>query len=123
MQSSALVQGRRYAYREKRSPGSEMLTVKLVAKVGRRGMVKIRYEDGPHPGLEEYVRTTKLVVPWGGRTAFLRNEQRHAALDDYARARRDPAIEEAVSAVLASSGEPSAGAAAWSTWTRQSSIE
>jgi hypothetical protein len=110
MQGSALIEGRRYAYREKRSAGSEMLKVKLVAKVGRRGMVKIGFEVGPHPGLEEYVRTTTIVVPWGERAAFLRNEQRHAALDAYGKERRDPAIEEAVSAVLASSGEPSAGA-------------
>jgi hypothetical protein len=90
MQGSALIEGRRYAFREKRSAGSEMLKVKLVAKVGRRGMVKIRFEDGPHPGLEEYVRTTTIVVPWGERAAFLRNEQRHAALDADAKERRDP---------------------------------
>lgn len=110
MQNSELVEGRRYALREKRSAGSPMRKVKLVAKVGRRGMVKIRWEDGPHPGLEEYVRTAQLIVPWGDRAAFVRNEQRHAQLDAYARDRRDPAVEEAVSAVLASSGEPSAGA-------------
>jgi hypothetical protein len=34
-----------------------MLKVKLIAKVGRGGKVKIRFEEGPHPGLEEYVRT------------------------------------------------------------------
>jgi hypothetical protein len=110
MQGSALIEGRRYALREKRSAGSPLLKVKLIAKVGRKGMVKIRYEDGPHPGLEEYVRTTKLVVAWSDRAAFLRNEQRHAALDAYARDHRDPAVEEAVSTVLAASGEPSAGA-------------
>jgi hypothetical protein len=33
MQSSALIERRRYAFREKRSAGSPMLKVKLVAKV------------------------------------------------------------------------------------------
>lgn len=47
MQSSALTEGRRYAFREKRSAGSEILKVKLVANVGRRVMVKILYEHGP----------------------------------------------------------------------------
>jgi hypothetical protein len=44
-----------------------VLKVKLVEKVGRRGRVKIRYEDGPHPGLEEYINVRQLVVPCGER--------------------------------------------------------
>ena len=39
-----------------------MFKVKLLDKVGRKGKVKIRFEDGPHPGLEEYVSTRQLVV-------------------------------------------------------------
>jgi hypothetical protein len=54
--------GRWYAYREKRGPRYPILTVRLLDKVGRKGKIKIRFEDGPHPGLEEYISTRQLVV-------------------------------------------------------------
>ena len=44
-----------------------MLKVKLLDKVGAKGKVKIRFEDDPHPGLEQYVATRQIVVPWGQR--------------------------------------------------------
>src|SRR2546423_14007938 len=106
VQGAELEEGRLYAYRRNhRASGSERLKVKLIAKVGRGGKVKIRYEDGPHPGLEEYVRTMNLIVPWGARKALVRDEERHRLLDEYTRrSRRDSAVAEAVSSVLASSG-------------------
>jgi hypothetical protein len=111
MESAALEIGRLYAYRENRRAKSEMLKVKLIAKVGRGGKVKIRFEDGPHPGLEEYVRTAHLIVSWADRKAVLRDEERSQRIDEYSRgSHADHAIVEAVSSILASSGEPSAGA-------------
>src|SRR5436309_8217119 len=78
VESASLEIGRLYGYRENpRARGSELLKVKLVAKVGRGGKVRIRFEQGPHPGLEEYVRTANLIVPWGSRQALLRDEERH----------------------------------------------
>lgn len=48
MESQALAVGRSYGFREKRSdPG--LIKVKLLDKVGRKGKVKIRFEDGPRP--------------------------------------------------------------------------
>ena len=83
MQGDQLEESRFYAYRANhRARGSELLKVKLIAKVGRGGKVKIRYEDGPHPGLEEYVRTMNLIVPWGERKALQRDEERHRLLDE-----------------------------------------
>jgi hypothetical protein len=38
----------------------DMRPRQLVAKVGRGGKVKIRFEDGPHPGLGEYIRWRAL---------------------------------------------------------------
>jgi hypothetical protein len=111
VQIAALDEGKAYAFRENpRRRGTPVLKVKVVAKVGRGRKVKIRYEDGPHPGLEEYVDATKVIVPWGGRARFLKDEERMLRLEEHARQHRDPAIEEAVGTVLASSGEPSAGA-------------
>lgn len=121
MESHALVIGRSYAYREKRSPACPLLKVKLLDKVGRKGKLKIRFEDGPHPGLEEYVSSRQLVVPWGERRALLRDEERAARLEGYARGLGDKALTEAASAVLASTGEP--GAYADDTTTAMSEAE
>jgi hypothetical protein len=108
VETQELVIGRSYAFREKRTPGTPLLRVKLLDVVGRKSKVKVRYEDGPHPGLEEYVGTRQIVVPWGERKALLRDEERAARLADYARGMGDKALMEAASAVLAASGEPGA---------------
>jgi hypothetical protein len=115
--------GRRYAYREKRGPEQPMLKVKLLDKVGRKGKVKVRFEDGPHPGLEEYVSTRQIVVPWGQRNAVLLDERREAALAEHARRVADSALGEAASAVLESTGEPGAAAAAESTSISESELQ
>jgi hypothetical protein len=113
MQTASLVEGRYYVFREKPRAGTPMLKAKLVEKVGRRGHVKIRFEDGPHPGLEEYINVRQLVVPWGERKALVRDDERLARIAETVR--RDPAREEAIGTVLAASGEPSAGAGEWLT--------
>lgn len=113
VERDALVEGRLYAYREKSRPGTPFLKVKLIEKVVGRPKVKIRFEDGPYPGLEEYVLTRRLVVRWGERKAVLRDEERLQRLDEHARsAGRNGALAEAVATILASSGEPSA----WAEW-------
>ena len=105
MQTDALVIGRRYAFREKRRAGEPLLKVKLIDVVGRKGKVKIRFEEGPHPGLEEFVSTRQLVVPWGERKALLRDEERAARLHEHAANIRDKALTEAANAVFESTGE------------------
>jgi hypothetical protein len=62
VQGDAMVIGRSYAYREKRGPDVPMLKVKLLDKVGRKGKIKVRFEDGPHPGLEEFDSAGRLRV-------------------------------------------------------------
>lgn len=123
MESQALVIGRSYAYREKRSPACPLLKVKLLDKVGRKGKLKIRFEDGPHPGLEEYVSSRQLVVPWGERRAQLRDEERAARLEEHARDLADKALTEAASAVLESTGEPGAYAGETTTWMREDELQ
>jgi hypothetical protein len=78
MQAESLTEGRYYGYREKRGAQYPLRKVKLLSKVGRKGAIKIRFEDEPHRGLEEYVRTRQIVVAWVGRHAFLRDEERLA---------------------------------------------
>jgi hypothetical protein len=121
MENHRLEIGRRYAYREKRGAGQPMIKVNLVDKVGRKGKVKIRFEAGPHPGLEEYVSSRQLVVPWGQRHAVLRDEKLAAALEAHAAQVADSALGEAASAVLESTGEP--GGAADGTGTTMSEAE
>jgi hypothetical protein len=84
-----------------------MLKVKLLELVGRGGKVKIQYEDGPHPGLAEYVSTRQLIVPWGERRAYLRDEERYEQLKA-ASERFDSAIGTAVEAVMEATGEDEA---------------
>ncbi len=123
MESHQLEIGRWYAYREKRGPRHAMVKVRLLDKVGRKGKIKIRFEDGPHPGLEEYVATRQLVAPWAQRHAVLRDEKLAAALDAHAAQVADPALGEATSAVLESTGEPGAGAAAAGTMMSESELQ
>jgi hypothetical protein len=108
MQGHAMEIGRSYAYREKRGPDTPMLKVKLLDKVGRRGKIKVRFEDGPHPGLEEYIETRQVVCAWGQRQAVIRDEQRAARLAEYTAKMYDKALCEAASAVLESTGESGA---------------
>ena len=101
--------GRHYAYREKRTPGSPFFKIKYIEKAEGKGQIKIRYEDGPHPGLEEYVRPQSIICPWGQRKAVERDEQRIQRLaDHHAGSRADRALAWAITAVLCSTGEPSA---------------
>lgn len=108
VESAGLIEGRCYGYREGRRPDTPLIKIKLLAKVGRGGKLKIRWEEGPHPGLEEYIHCSKLVVSWGERRAFLRDEERLARLEEYSVKEGDRTVAEAVGTVLASSGEPSA---------------
>lgn len=110
MESSALTEGRYYAYREKRTRGAPLVKVKLLSKLPQRRKVKIRYAEGPYPGLEEYVLMQRLIVPWGERRALLRDEERSTRIDEVSGGHLDAARAEAVATVLASSGEPSAWA-------------
>jgi hypothetical protein len=84
MESTQLGLRRTYAYREKRGAGFPLLKVVLLDKVARKGKIKVRFEDGPHPGLEEYVTTRQIICPWGERKAVLRDEQRAARLVEHA---------------------------------------
>jgi hypothetical protein len=106
MESSELEVGRSYAYRAKRATDSPMLRVNLIDFVGRKGKLKVRFENGPHPGLEEYVRSRQLVCAWGQRRTVLRDEESVARLREYVSrlGAAERALIEAASAVLASSG-------------------
>jgi len=109
MINSELVVGRRYGMRLKVSPGEPLIEVKHLEKVGRKGHVKIEHFGGETPGLSEYVKTRQLIVAWGERKAFLRDEERldrteRASAKEGTQARRD-----ATETIRFATGEPEAG--------------
>jgi|tagenome__1003787_1003787.scaffolds.fasta_scaffold18183422_1 hypothetical protein len=110
MRTEELVIGRNYAFHHTRGPDVELLKVRLLDVVGRKSKIKVRFQTGPHPGLEEYMATRQLVARWSERRALLRDEQREPRLREYAHAMRDGALVEAASAVLTATGEPGGGA-------------
>ena len=61
MIAEALIEGRFYAYRGRRA---------------RKGKPKVRFAGDPQAGVEDYVSTRQIVVPWGEREAFLTDEER-----------------------------------------------
>jgi hypothetical protein len=105
VETARLVVGKSYGFREKRILGSPVLRVTLLEKLGRKGRVRIRFENGPHRGLVEYAYSRQLVTPWGEQMALLRDETRLARLREYARTVEDGALVEAACAVLVSTGE------------------
>jgi hypothetical protein len=100
MDGTSLVEGRTYAFREKRVPGSELHKVKLIEKVGRGGKLKVRFHTGPHPGLEEYVSTRQLVVSWPEAQSFLQDEKRQAQVAEECRRTSERVLSQAASEVL-----------------------
>jgi hypothetical protein len=105
MESAAIDVGQSYGFRRGRALGQPFVKVKVLDKVGRGGKVKIRWEEGPHPGLEEYISTRQIVVRWGERRRLLRDEEREQRIEQHLRDHGDRVVAQAASAVLASSGE------------------
>jgi hypothetical protein len=64
VESAQLQEGRYYAFRD--SPvrrGSPLLKVKLMTKLGRRGHVKIRYDDARTQGLRNLSARANHSLP------------------------------------------------------------
>jgi hypothetical protein len=109
MEGASMLEGRSYAYREKRAAGGELLKVKLIEKVGRNGKLRVRFETGPHPGLEDYVATRQIVVPWAQAERFLRDEELERRVTEECRRTRDRVLADAADHALGASGEARAG--------------
>ena len=109
MQHSQIEVGRKYAMRVKVSAGQPLLQVQVLEKTGRGSQVKVRRLSEPHSGLEEYVKTRQLIVPWGERQTLLRDEEWARAFDE-ARPRRNQALAGAIETVMYSTGYNDASA-------------
>jgi excisionase family DNA binding protein len=100
--------GRKYALREKVSAGQPLLQVQVL-EIGRGTQIKVRRLSEPHEGLEEQVRTRQLVVAWGERQAFLKDEEL-ARIFDEARQRPNQALHGAIETVMEATGYADGGA-------------
>lgn len=69
--------GGEYAFRDPPKPGVEFQHVKVLELVRTKWRVR-RIE--PNEGLEDFVKSANLIVPWKERRSFLRDEQRRADL-------------------------------------------
>jgi hypothetical protein len=109
MEEQKIHKSRHYGFRFKPRSSEPLPHVKVIEKVGRKGAVKIRFMDEPHCGLEEFVETRQLVVPWPERKAYLRDEERLQRLKRLARVHRhDSARFSAVDVILAATGHDDA---------------
>jgi len=103
MQHFEIEVGHKYAMREKVSAGEPLIEVQVLEKTGRRGQMKVRRLADPHAGLEEWVKTRQLIVPWGARQAFLKDEERERLFDE-ARPKPNQALAGAIRTILCSTG-------------------
>jgi hypothetical protein len=108
MEKADIEPHRRYAIRERVSEGEPLQRVEVVDRV-RNAKWKVRFLDEPNPGLLDYISSKQIVCRWAERHRFLRDEQRLVVIDSLDENVIDghPRTE-AVSLVLASSGEPDA---------------
>lgn len=77
MQKEEIAIGHEYALREPPRPGVEFQRVKVLEQV--RTKWRVRWIE-PNPGLEDFVKSVNLIVPWKERRALLRDEEAEARL-------------------------------------------
>jgi hypothetical protein len=102
---SEIVVGKKYGWRLKPSVPGPLGEIRVLEKVGRKGMIKIRHLGPPHAGLEEFVKTGSIIVPWNEQKAFLRDKERLRQAREASAKEGDRARQEATSTILESSGE------------------
>jgi len=106
MQSFDIHIGQYYGYRDTPKRRDELQRVKVLEKV--RGKWKVEWVE-PNPGLQDYVKSAQLVVPWGKRREFLKEEENWSQLIEACGRSwpgHDHPLSEAVDTILESMGEP-----------------
>lgn len=105
MQSIDIHLGKDYGYRDVPKHRVELQRVKVLEKV--RAKWKVEWVD-PHPGLQDYVKSAQLVVPWGKRREFLKDEENWDRLVEVCSQSwpgHEHPLNEAVDLIIASTGE------------------
>jgi hypothetical protein len=81
VEKSQIEIGKEYGLREGRSPGTPLQHVRILEHV-RGKKWRAEWID-PNPGLKDFVDSTRLVVRWKDRRAFLRDEEKEARLQEH----------------------------------------
>jgi len=105
MLSGEIQIGHDYGYRDVPKRPDDLQRVKVLEKV--RAKWKVEWVD-PHPGLQDYVKSAQLVVPWGKRREFLKDEENWVRLVEvcsHSWPGHDHPLSEAVDLILSSTGE------------------
>ena len=74
MQKSEIHVGKEYALREGRNPDAPIQRIKIIKHIRGRKW-KAKWID-PNPGLEDYIETQNLLVPWKELKSFLKDEEK-----------------------------------------------
>lgn len=97
--------GMEYGYREKPSARGPLEHVRALERV--RGQWRVEWIE-PNPGLQAFVKSANIVVPWKQRRAFLKEEADRQTLREASEATwpgYEHPVVDAVSTVLESTGE------------------
>ncbi len=105
MQAFEIHVGEEYGYRDTPKRADPLQRVRVLDHV--RSKWKVEWID-PNPGLQEYVKSVQLIVPWSEHRDFLREEAGWTRLGDVCDRTwpgHDHPVTEAVQLVLDSTGE------------------
>lgn len=106
MQGVDIHPGQEYGFRDVPKHRDELQRIRVLEKV--RSKWRVEWIE-PNPGLQEYVRSVQIVVPWGKRRAFLKDEENWNRLVE-ACAHTWPGnghpLSEAIDLILDATGEP-----------------
>jgi len=76
MERSSLRLGKPYAYRRLRQlAGPVLKVVPLQLGPPKTHKVRVRFEDGDYPGLDQWVSIQHVLCPWGQRERLIRDER------------------------------------------------
>jgi hypothetical protein len=94
-----------YAMREKVAVGEPLVQVKVLERVARGRVVQLRVRrlSDPHSGIEEFIKARNLIVPWGERNAFQKDEQLAQRFAEE-KPPRNQAVAGAIDTVMAATG-------------------
>jgi hypothetical protein len=105
MMGTDIKPGGEYAYREKRRQRTPLEHVRVIERV--RSRWRIEWLE-PNRGLQDFVQSTQIIVPWDERDSYVHDENQWAALASVSGAQwpaRGHPVSDAVDTVFESTGE------------------
>lgn len=97
--------GKYYAYRMTAKHDDTDLVKVQVLSAGRKGKIRVRYEEGEYTGLDEWVRSKQIACRWAQRRNWLRDHEHKLRLDQADAEAYDKVVYDAIDFVMEASGE------------------